>query len=145
MSISVAFILFLAATVIAVFAFLSIVVWVTAPARERQARDRLALLKAIAESPSAQASQVLDLIRKEDAARAERREREDRRGWIVGGLITMAVGIGSGLMASVAGNHDSVRLALAAALIPFLIGCVLLGVGLSPRRRAVQPHDGTQR
>lgn len=33
---------FLAATVVAVFSFLSIAIWITTPAKERQVRDRLA-------------------------------------------------------------------------------------------------------
>jgi hypothetical protein len=136
--------LFLAAAVIAVFAFLSIVVWVSTPARERQARDRLALLKTLAENPSEQAKQVLDLLRQEDALRRERREREERKGWITGGLITMAVGIGLGLMLALVGNRDSWTVALGVSLIPFLIGCVLLGVGLSSRRPIVRPDRETR-
>jgi hypothetical protein len=68
--------LFLAAAVVAVFAFASIVVWVSGPARERQERDRLALLKTLAENPSPQAGDVLDWIRDQEAIRALRRERE---------------------------------------------------------------------
>ena len=68
--------LFLAAAVIAVFAFSSIVVWVSTPARERQARDRLALLKTLAEHPGEHARQVLDLLREEDEAPARKKERE---------------------------------------------------------------------
>jgi hypothetical protein len=77
--------LFLAGAVIAVFAFASIVVLVTTPARERQARDRMALLKTLAENPSEQARE---------------------------------------------GNRDSWQVPVAAGMIPFLIGCVLLGTGL---------------
>jgi hypothetical protein len=141
---SAALFLFLAAAVIAVFAFASIVVFVSTPARERQARDRLALLKTLAENPSEQARQVLDLIREEDAMRAERREREERIGWIAGGLIIIAVAIGLGLMLAIVGNRDAWTVAVAVSLIPFLIGCVLLGVGLLARRRILQPHTETK-
>jgi hypothetical protein len=117
--------LFLAAAVIAVFAFSSIVAWVSAPARERQARDRLALLKTLAEHPGEHARQVLDFLREEDQARARRKEREEQRGWIVGGLIVIAVGVGLGVMLVILGDRGDWTV----ALIPFLIGCVLLGVG----------------
>src|SRR6516225_9940827 len=117
--------LFLAAAVIAVFAFSSIVVWVSTPARERQARDRLALLKTLAEHPGEHARQVLDLLREEDEARARKKEREERRGWIAGGLIVIAVGVGLGVMLVILGDRGDWTV----ALIPFLIGCVLLGVG----------------
>ena len=118
--------LFLAAAVIAVFAFSSIVAWVSAPARERQARDRLALLKTLAEHPGEHARQVLDFLREEDQARARRKEREEQRGWIVGGLIVIAVGVGLGVMLVILGDRG----VWSVALIPFLIGCVLLGTGM---------------
>ena len=122
--------LFLAAAVVAVFAFCSIVVWVTVPARERQARDRLALLKALAENPGENAQKVLDWLREEDARRVEKKERDERRSWFSGGLITMAAGVGLGAMLITLGHGD----AWSVALIPFLIGCVLLGLGLFGNR-----------
>jgi hypothetical protein len=48
-------------------------------------RDRLALLKTLAEHPGEHARQVLDFLREEDEIRTKKREREDQRGWIVGG------------------------------------------------------------
>jgi hypothetical protein len=117
--------LFLAAAVIAVFAFSSIVVWVSTPARERQARDRLALLKTLAEHPGEHARQVLDLLREEDEAPARKKEREEQKGWIAGGLIVIAVGVGLGVMLVILGDRGDWTV----ALIPFLIGCVLLVVG----------------
>ena len=117
--------LFLAAAMIAVFAFSSIVVWVSTPARERQARDRLALLKTLAEHPGEHARQVLDLLREEDEAPARKKEREEQKGWIAGGLIVIAVGVGLGVMLVILGDRGDWTV----ALIPFLIGCVLLVVG----------------
>lgn len=130
MTANAALFLFLAAAVVAVFAFASIVVWVSTPARERQARDRLALLKALVDNPSEQAREVLNLLREEDATRAWRRAREERRGWVVGGLILIVVAVGLGIMLALLGNRDAWSVAVAAGLIPFLIGCVLLGIGL---------------
>ena len=124
MATNAALFLFLAAAVIAVFAFASIVVWVNGPARERQARDRMALLKALADSPSPQAREVLEYLREEDRARTRKKEGEERRGWIVGGLILLAVGIALAVMAFGLGDPR----AASVGIIPFLIGCVLLGV-----------------
>jgi hypothetical protein len=84
MSVNAAMFLFLAAAVVAVFAFCSIVVWVGTPSRERQERDGLALLKTLAEHPGENAAQVLLLLRTEDERRTERREREEKRGFILG-------------------------------------------------------------
>jgi hypothetical protein len=117
--------MFLAAAVVAVFAFASIVFWISTPAQERQKRDRLALLKTLAENPGEQARQVLDYLREEDEARARRRDREEQRGWVAGGLIVIAVGVGLGVMLGVMADSG----AWTVGLIPFLIGCVLLGVG----------------
>ena len=78
MPVNAALFLFLAAAVVAVFAFCSIVVWVSTPARERQARDRLALLKTLAEHPGENARQILEWLRTEDEKRTERKEREEK-------------------------------------------------------------------
>ena len=126
--------LFLAAAVVAVFAFSSIVAWISTPARERQARDRLALLKTLAEHPGDHAKQVLDFLREEDKIRTRKKEREDQRGWIVGGLIVTAVGIGLGVMLGVLGDRGD----WSVALIPLLIGCVLLGTGMLGYRTSDQ-------
>lgn len=134
MPVNAAMFLFLAAAVVAVFAFCSIVVWVSTPSRERQARDRVALLKTLAEHPGENAAQILELLRAEDGRRSERKEREEKRGFIVGGLIVMAVGVGLGTMLRILDNRGG---GWSVALIPFLIGCVLLGAGLfrnSPRK-----------
>jgi len=121
MSSNTALFLFLAAAVVAVFAFCSIVVWVSAPARERQARDRLALLKTLAEHPGENARQVLEFLREEDGRRLERKRLEERKGLLMGASIVMSVGIGLGLMLAILGNRGE----WSVGLIPFLIGCAL--------------------
>jgi len=129
--------LFLGAAVVAVFAFCSIVVWVSVPLRERQARERLALLKALAENPGENALRVLEFLREEDARRAANRAHQDRRGWIAGGLIMMAVGAGLGGMLFEIGDRGD----WAVGLIPFMIGCVLVAVGalIKPAVRPIDP------
>ena len=131
MQVSAAMFLFLAAAVVAVFAFCSIVVWVSTPARERHARDRLALLKTLAEHPGENAAKILDLLRTEDERRTAKRERDEKSGFIVGGLIVIAVGVGLGTMLAILDNRG----AWSVGLIPLLIGCVLFGTGLFKNRR----------
>jgi hypothetical protein len=126
--------LFLAAATVAVFAFLSIAVWVTTPSNERQARDRSALLKTLAEQPGENATRVLEMLRQEDERRREKAELEERRGWIAGGLIVMSVGAGLSLMLAVLGKGGE----WSVGLIPFLVGCALLGVGLFRNRAATR-------
>lgn len=134
MPVNAAMFLFLAATVVAVFAFLSIAVWVTGPTHERLARERLALLRTVAESQNENARMVLEMLRREDEMRAARKAREKREGWILSGLIVIATGVGLGMMmiALEGGRTWSI------AAIPLLIGCVLLGVGLhaNPNRES---------
>src|SRR5882757_6156114 len=133
---NVALFLFLGAAVVAVFAFCSIVVWVSAPLRERQARERLALLRALAENPGENALRVLEFLREEDARRAMNRARQDRKGWIVGGLIMMAVGAGLGGMLLEIGDRGDWTV----GLIPFMIGCVLVAVGALIKPAVLTPR-----
>jgi hypothetical protein len=127
MPVNAAMFLFLTAAVVSVFAFCSIVVWVTHPARERLARDRLALLKTLAEQPGDNARQVLEMLREEDERRIAKKAREERMGWISGGLCTIAVGVALGVMAAVLDTKGGVW---SVGLIPLLVGCALLAVGL---------------
>ena len=131
--------LFLTAAVVAVFAFCSIVVWVSTPARERQARDRLAVMKAVAESPGENARLVLEALREEDERRAEKKAREEQRGTITGGLIPMALGVGLGVLLAMLDKRDGIW---AVGLMLFLIGCALLGVGVFGFRRTGKVRKG---
>jgi hypothetical protein len=119
---------FLAAVAVSVFAFLSVAVWVQGQASERKARDRFALLKALAENPGENAQRVLAYLGEEERGKLARREAEERRGFQVGGLVCMASGIGLWVLTSVIG----------VGLLVFLVGAALLPFGL-PGRRSGQP------
>ena len=82
--------IFLVATMVSVFSFISINTFVDQRRRERDAFYRNELFKKLAESPADQAQRVLDLMREKDLA-AERRRREGTK---LGGLIVTAVGFG---------------------------------------------------
>jgi hypothetical protein len=120
--------LFLAATVVAVFAFASVALWVKAQSAERRARDRFALLKAVAEQPGENATRVIEFLREQDEKQAERQEREKRRGDLVGGLSTAAAGIGIIIMLLTVGGK-----AWGVGLIPLLVGAVVTASGLLRR------------
>jgi len=102
--------------------------------------ERLALLQALAQNPGENALRVLEFLREEDARRAANRARQDRRGWIAGGLIMMAVGAGLGGMLLEIGDRGD----WAVGLIPFMIGCVLVPVGalIRPGVPSVESNEG---
>lgn len=143
MSTSGALYLFLAATIVAVFTFLSIAAWLGTQSAERQARDRFALLRSIAEHPSDTAEQVLRMLRDQEQRRAQRRERAEERSRIIGGLVLIATGIGICVLL------DAVGKTWTGGLVPLLIGCVLLGSGLFLNRGTDKFHnvaaDGSHR
>ena len=126
--------LFLAAAVGGTFAFVSIVVWVTGRTQERRDRDRFALLKTLVEHPGESADRVLAMLKDQEERRAERKDREERRGFVVGGLVTLACGVGLAVMLEALPAKSG---AWTVGLIPGLIGIALLGVGvlMKPRRR----------
>ncbi|HEV7506645.1 MAG TPA: DUF6249 domain-containing protein [Thermoanaerobaculia bacterium] len=111
--------IFLAATMVSVFSFVSITAFADQRRRERDAFYRNELLKKLAESPADQAQRVLDVLREKDLA-AERLQRE---GMKLGGLVVTAVGLGLMAMLKLMAPNDQ---AWAVGLIPLLIGVVLL-------------------
>jgi hypothetical protein len=126
MPVNAALFIFLAATVVSVFVFLSIVAWVTAPSKERQARDRFALLKTLAELPGENAARVLDILQKEDQERIAKRGRDERRSWVEGGIILIAIGLGLAGMLMVHGDSGN----WSVGLIPLLLGLAMILIGI---------------
>ena len=126
MPVNAALFLFLAAIVVSVFALLSVAVWVTTPSRERQARDRSALLKTLAEQPGENAVRILDILQKEDQARAAKKARDERRSWTDSGIILIAIGLGLAGMLLIHGDRGD----WSVGLIPFLLGLATILIGL---------------
>jgi len=130
--------LFLTATVVAVFTFVSVAHWVGAQSRERQARDRYALLKALAEMPGENARRILDVIVEQDLRKAIK----DRSEQLMGGLITLAVGASLSIMlATLSHNEPGVW---TVGLIPASVGASLIVFNLfaKPDRAPGPPPDG---
>jgi hypothetical protein len=130
MPVNAALFLFLAAIVVSVFAFLSVAAWVNAPSKERQARDRFALLKTLAEQPGENAVRILDILQKEDQARAEKKARDERRSWTDSGIILIAIGLGLAGMLLVHGDRGD----WSVGLIPLLLGLATILIGLFRNR-----------
>jgi hypothetical protein len=118
--------LFLAAGAAGLFAYLSVAHWVDARTRDRQARDRLALLRKVAEQSPESARLVFEQLRQEEAIARERERREarkSRRNGMQAGVMLIALGIALGVMfAVVASKREPVWIM---GLIPISVGVVL--------------------
>ena len=129
--------LFLAAGAVGLFAFLSAAAWAAAQFGYRKARDRYALLRALAEMPGDNAARVLEMVRSDEERERRRKEEEERRGHLIGGLVCIAVGVGLMIMLAAVAEGGTWTV----GLIPFLVGVVILPFGLSRRRREGNPSD----
>jgi len=116
---------FLSIGAIALFSFIAVATWSGTRMREREAYYRSETLKKIAETQGAGGASALEFLREED--RLERRRRG--QGQRLGGLITMAVGVGLMIFLYSIPDPDA-HFAYRVGLIPLLIGAVLLGHSL---------------
>jgi hypothetical protein len=121
--------LFLAAGAVGLFAFLSAAAWAGTQFAYRKARDRYALLRALAEMPGENAARVLEMVRSEEEQDRRRRQEEERRGYLIGGLACTAVGVALMIMLAALAKENTWTV----GLVPFSIGVVLLPFGLKRR------------
>ena len=116
--------LFLAAGAVGLFAYLSVAHWVNAQTAERQARERFAVLKKIAEQPSESAKLVLDLLREEEARARElelKKEWKSRRDGMQAGTLMVALGLGLAAMFAIVSSRQNWVI----GLVPVLVGIVI--------------------
>lgn len=135
--------LFLAAGAVGLFAYLSVAHWVDARARDRQARDRLALLRRVAEQSPESAQSVLEQLRQEEAIarESERREaRKSRRNGMQAGALLIALGIGFGVMFALVARREPVWII---GLIPILVGLVVFAFAALDKSNETLPPVGS--
>jgi Flp pilus assembly protein TadB len=106
---------------ICLFTFLGVAAWTGTRARERELYYKNDLLKKIAESPEAGGNAALQYLREQHRLAQEKR----RGGLQLGGLVTVAVGVGL-MIFLLAMVHRPVFFV---GLIPLLIGIVLFLYG----------------
>ena len=99
--------------------FLAVAIWAKNRRLEREAYYKNENLKKIAEAQGTSANAALEFLREQEKVRALRH----REGLKLGGLVTIAVGLGFFLVLWATGPS---RPAYFAGLIPFLIGLALL-------------------
>ena len=122
----VAMFLFIAATIVSVFAFLSISSYVAIRAEERKSLERLALLRKVADQPSETARLVLDQLREDEMRHEDRRLRkrlQSRRESLLAGLIWLAVGLGIAVMLAAITPKPGIW---TIGVIPMLVGLVMV-------------------
>ena len=104
---------------IALFSFLGVASWSDARRKEREAYYRSETLKKIAESSGEGAKSALELMREQERNFVKRR----LEGMKIGGLITVAVGVGLMVFLHGVEHEESVYFV---GLIPLLVGVALL-------------------
>lgn len=110
---------FLAATIVSVFSFISVVVWAENRRKEREAYYRSEVLKKLSDSQVVNPSPTMEVIREhERVATAKRRE-----GYVLGGLINTGIGIGLGAFLKAVSSNTQVYFV---GFIPLFIGLALL-------------------
>jgi Flp pilus assembly protein TadB len=113
--------LFLSIVSVAMFSFIGVAVWSRERRREREAYYRSETLRKIAETQGAGGNSAIEFLR-EDEKYAARRRGEGQK---LGGLITLAVGIGMMVFIKAVDRGDPDP-AYLVGLIPLLIGVALL-------------------
>ncbi len=113
--------LFLSIVSVAMFSFVGVAVWSRERRREREAYYRSETLRKIAETQGAGGNSAIEFLR-EDEKYAARRRGEGQK---LGGLITLAVGIGMMVFIKAVDRGDPDP-AYLVGLIPLLIGVALL-------------------
>lgn len=114
--------LFLSVASVALFSFVAVAAWSSERRREREAYYRSETLRKIAETQGAGGSSVIEFLREEEKTAARRR----REGQKLGGLVTVAVGIGMTILIW-AVTRDEPEPVYLAGLIPLMVGLALLG------------------
>ena len=113
--------LFLSVASVALFSFVSVAVWSSERRREREAYYRSETLRKIADTQGTGGSSAIEFLREEEN-NATRRRREGQK---LGGLITVAVGIGMMVFIK-AVDRDDPDPAYLVGLIPLFVGAALL-------------------
>jgi len=110
---------FLSVGAVALFSFIAVATWSDTRRREREAYYKSETLKKIIEKEGPAANAALELFREEEKNAARRR----LEGIKIGGLVTVAVGIGLFPLLRGVAPEEPVYLA---GVIPLLIGVALL-------------------
>lgn len=110
---------FLSIASIALFSFLTVSSWTDGRRKEREAYYKAETMKRLTEAQGSGAATVLEIIREEERIAVRRR----RDGTRLGGLVTLATGLGLGIFLRAMVDEAPVYLI---GVIPLLVGAALL-------------------
>ena len=113
--------LFLSVASVALFSFVAVAVWWSERRREREAYYRSETLKKIVDTQGAGSSSAIEFLREEEKNATRHRQ----EGLKLGGMITVAVGIGMMVFIKAVDRRDPDP-AYLVGIIPLLIGVTLL-------------------
>lgn len=120
--------------IVAVFTFITVAVWAEERRKERESFYRSETYRRLLDSKGESSETVRELMQEEEA-RLMRSKTEGRR---LGGLITLAVGIGVMVFLYFLAPDEAIYLA---GLIPLLIGLVLVIYGYSTSAPPIGGRD----
>jgi hypothetical protein len=110
---------FLSIASIALFSFLTVSSWTDGRRKEREAYYKAETMKRLTEAQGNGAATVLEIIREEERIMVRRR----RDGTRLGGLVTVATGLGLGIFLHAVVSEAPVYLI---GVIPLLVGAALM-------------------
>ncbi|HEX3436926.1 MAG TPA: DUF6249 domain-containing protein [Pseudacidobacterium sp.] len=115
--------IFLSVGALSLFGFLAVASYSEARRQERDSYYKNDMLKKIAESQSSSAIQTLEYLREQEQSAAMRRAQKKHEGYVLGGLINIAVGIGLMVFLHAVTRDNPV---FYVGMIPGLVGAALL-------------------
>jgi hypothetical protein len=122
-------------TLVVVFTFVTVAVWVENRRKERESYYRHETYRKMMETPQGGSREVLDLMRHEEL----QQRRRLKEGLQLGGLITFVVGVGLGILVYFLIEEEPVWLV---GLLPVLVGLVLFVYGAYVLRPLDEPPSG---
>jgi hypothetical protein len=122
-------------TLVVVFTFVTVAVWVENRRKERESYYRHETYRKMMETPQGGSREVLALMRHEEL----QQRRRLKEGLQLGGLITFVVGVGLGILVYFLIEAEPVWLV---GLLPVLVGLVLFVYGAYVLRPLDEPPPG---
>jgi len=111
------------AVMVVVFTFVIVIHWVDSQRKERESYYKSETLRRITEAPGEGATAAVELLREDERLK----EMKTREGFKIGGIITVAVGVGLTIFLHSLMSHGNSDVPYLVGLIPLFVGVAMLG------------------